>query len=72
VKNVSVWDIWFDETAEKAKDIKRCIRRRRMDIEQFRETFKNKKGFNYIDSVRPQDQDIENPETTNKDIDKQI
>jgi hypothetical protein len=43
-----------------------------MDIEQFRETFKNKKGFNYIDSVRPQDQDIENPETTNKDIDKQI
>lgn len=72
VKNVSIWDIWFDETATKANDIKRCVYRERMDIEQFRKTFKWKAWFNYIESVRPQDQDTENPETTNKDIDKQI
>lgn len=72
IKNVSIWDVWFDETATKASDIRRCVYRERMDIEQFRETFGKKAWFKYIKSVKPQDQDTENPETTNKDIDKQI
>lgn len=72
IKNVSIWDVWFDETATKASDIRRCVYRERMDIEQFRETFWKKAWFKYVKSVQPQDQDTENPETTNKDINKQI
>lgn len=72
VKNIPIWDIWLDDTATKPSDIKRAIRRERMDIEEFRKRYKGKKWFNYIESVRPESQDNENPETTNKDVDQQI
>ncbi len=45
IRNVPIWDIWFDETATKASNVRRAIRRERMDIEQFRKTFMGKKGF---------------------------
>ena len=72
IRNVPIWDVWFDETATKASNIRRAIRRERMDIEQFRKTFMNKKGFRYVESVLPTDQDSDNPEKTNKDVDQQI
>lgn len=69
IRNVSIWDIWFDETATKISNIRRCIRRERMDIVEFRKTFSKKPWFKYIESVTPMSQDLEDPTETNKDID---
>lgn len=71
IKNIPIWDVWFDETAVKSSAIRRAIWRERIDIEEFRKTYEWKTWFNYINSVQPQDQDTENPETTNKDVDQQ-
>lgn len=67
LRNASVWDVWFDERATKWKDVRRVVRRRKMDIEEFRATYSGKPGFEYVDSVIPVWQDWYSPEEVNKD-----
>jgi hypothetical protein len=67
LRNANIWDVWFDERAGKWKDVKRCITRRRMDIEEFRATYSGKPGFKYIDAVMPVVRDYYSPEEANKD-----
>lgn len=68
LRNVNVWDMWIDERASRWKDATRCVRRQKMDIEQFKATFSGKPGFKYIDSVLPVTRDYYNQQEVNKDI----
>lgn len=42
VRNCNIWDLWIDERAQKWTDVKRVIRREKLDIEEFRATYSGK------------------------------
>lgn len=65
LRNVNVWDVWIDERATKWKDVRRAIRRRAMDIDEFRATYQGHPSFKYVESVRPKHKDDSNYERQN-------
>lgn len=65
LRNVNVWDVWLDERATKWKDVRRAVRRRCMDIEEFRATYGEHPSFRHVKSVMPVTQDSEDMDMQN-------